>query len=259
MHPILFKIGPLEVYTYGAFLAAAFVAGLFVATRIAAREGLNPQFIADLGIVIILSSIVGARLFYILFYDLRHTLANPAELLKLRQTGLVYYGGLIVATAAGIIYTKIKRISVPQVMDIVAPSLAIGQSIGRIGCLMSGCCFGKPTWVPWAVHLPYLQHARHPTQLYESLATFAIFVALMLFRKRKTNHGQVAWLYGVLYAVARFVIEFFRGDNPPVFMGLTISQVVGVLILMVAVPLAYIVWFPVGCRPRADTRADTED
>lgn len=259
MHPILFKIGPLEVYTYGAFLAVAFVVGMFLATRAAEREGLDPQFIADLGIVVILSSIVGARLFYILFYDLRHTLENPSELLRLRQTGLVFYGGFVGAIAASIIYTRIKRISLPLVMDIAAPSLAAGQAIGRIGCLMSGCCFGKPTWVPWAIDLPNLQHARHPTQIYESLATFAIFVMLMLFRKRKTNHGQVAWLYAVLYAAARFVIEFFRGDNPPVFMGLTISQVIGVVILMGAAPLAYLAWFPVGCGARADAGPDTED
>ncbi len=252
MHPILLKIGPLEIYTYGAFLAVAFVVGMFLAMRAAERDGVNPQFIADLGIVIIIFSIVGARLFYILFCDLRHTIQNPSELLRLRQTGLVFYGGLIVAVSAGIIYTRMKRISVPLVMDIAAPSIAAGQAIGRIGCLMSGCCFGKPTGVPWAVNLPHLNHARHPTQIYESLAVSVIFVILVLFRKRKTNHGQVAWLYVVLYAVARFAIEFFRGDNPPVFMGLTLSQVIGVLTLMGAVPLAYLVWFPVGCRTRAD-------
>jgi len=254
MHPILFKIGPLELYTYGAFLAVAFLAAIFLATRAAEREGLDPQFIADLGIVVILSSIVGSRLFYILFYDLRHTLENPSELLKFRQTGLVFYGGLVVAVGAGLLYSRMKRVSIPLILDIGAPSIAIGQAIGRIGCLMSGCCFGAPTEVPWAVNFPFLEHARHPAQIYESLATFAIFLTLIQFRKRKTANGQVAWLYLVLYAAARFVIEFFRGDNPPLLFGLTLSQVIGILALIAAVPLGFVVWRSSG-RSQAD--ADT--
>ena len=242
MHPILFKIGPLELYTYGAFLAFAFLAAIFVATRAAEREGLDSQFIADLGIVVILSSIVGSRLFYILFYDLKHTLENPSELLKFRQTGLVFYGGLVVAVLASLLYSRMKRVSIPLILDIGAPSIALGQAIGRIGCLMSGCCFGAPTNVPWAVHFPFLEHGRHPTQIYESLATFAIFLMLIRFRKRKTADGQVAWLYLVLYAVARFIIEFFRGDNPPLLFGFTLSQLIGIVALIAAVPLGFLVW-----------------
>jgi phosphatidylglycerol:prolipoprotein diacylglycerol transferase len=254
MHPILFKIGPLELYTYGAFLAAAFLAAIFLATRAAEREGLDAQFIADLGIVVILASIVGSRLFYILFYDLRHTLENPSELLKFRQTGLVFYGGLAAAVGAGLLYSHMKRVSLSLIIDIAAPSIALGQAIGRIGCLMSGCCFGAPTNVPWAVRFPFLEHARHPTQIYESLATFGIFLVLLWFRKRKTANGQVAWLYLVLYSAARFVIEFFRGDNPALLFGLTLSQIIGILALIAAVPLGFVVWRSSGgSRAEADT------
>jgi phosphatidylglycerol:prolipoprotein diacylglycerol transferase len=126
-------------------------------------------------------------------------------------------------------------------LDIAAPSIAIGQAIGRIGCFMSGCCYGKATWAPWAIKFPQLEYMRHPTQLYESLATFAIFLGLMWFRKNKTRNGQVALLYVLLYAPARFTIEFFRGDNPQILFGLTISQVISLLMAAGAIAVALIV------------------
>jgi phosphatidylglycerol:prolipoprotein diacylglycerol transferase len=251
MHPILFRVGPIYLYTYGALLATAFLVAIYVAMRSAEREGIKSEFIADMGIIIILSSIVGARLFYIVFYDLQGTLQNPLELLKLQQTGLVFYGGLICAVCAGIVYTRSKKNSVPLVMDIIAPSIALGQAIGRIGCFMSGCCYGKPALAGWAVNFPHLIHPRHPTQIYESLATFAIFLTLLWFRKRRTDVGQVAWLYLVLYAEARFVLEYLRGDNLPVLFELTISQVFSVLALIVALPLGYFVWHPARSGQRA--------
>ncbi|RJP22877.1 MAG: prolipoprotein diacylglyceryl transferase [Candidatus Abyssobacteria bacterium SURF_5] len=235
MHPILFKIGPFELYTYGAFLAVAFLTAIYLGMRETQRVGLKPELAADLGIVVIIASIVGARIFYILFYDLHYTLEHPSELLKLRQTGLVYYGGLLFAVAAGLLYARRKGAPLLLLMDIAAPSIAIGQAIGRIGCFMSGCCYGEATWVPWAVKFPHLEHLRHPTQLYESFAVFAIFLTLMWFRKRKGGDGQVALLYVLLYAPARFIIEFFRGDNPEVLLGMTISQVISLLALMAAV------------------------
>ena len=242
MHPILFKIGPFEIYTYGALLGVAFLVAIYLATKTGQKAGLKPEFASDMGIVIILSAIVGARLFYILFYDLHYTLEHPSELLRLRQTGLVFYGGLIFAVGASLIFCRLRRVSIPLVLDIGAPSIAIGQAIGRIGCFMSGCCYGKPTWVPWAVRFPHMQNPLHPTQLYESFVTFIIFLALIWFSKRKTRNGQVIWLYAVMYALARFGLEFLRGDNPQIMMGLTISQIISALVLIVAVPTGYVIW-----------------
>ncbi len=246
MHPVLLRIGPVNLYTYGALLAIAFLVGIYLAMRAAEREGIEPELIADMGILGILSSILGARLFYIIFYDLRHTLENPGQLLKLQQTGLVFYGGLTFAVAAGIVFCRIKKVSVPLILDVAAPSIALGQSIGRIGCFMSGCCYGTPAGVPWAVKFPHLAHLRHPTQLYESLAAFAIFLALIWFRNRKTARGQVAWLYVTMYATARFAIEFVRGDNAQVVLGLTFSQVVSLLALTAFLPAGYFLWFSKG-------------
>ena len=231
MHPILLKIGPIQLYTYGAFLATAFVLAIYLSMRSAEREGVSPGMIADLGIVVILSAIVGSRIFYIVFYDLRYTLEHPRELLTLQQTGLVFYGGFILALAASVIFLKVKKAPIAVVLDILAPALALGQSIGRIGCFMSGCCYGKPWAGALAVKFPHLDHLRHPTQIYESLAMFGIFLVLLWFRRRRTRVGQVALLYVLLYAPTRFGIEFLRGDNPEVFMGLTVSQVVSLLAL----------------------------
>jgi phosphatidylglycerol:prolipoprotein diacylglycerol transferase len=250
MHPVLFRIGPFELYTYGALLAVAFLVALYLAMREGKNVGVSEEFVADEGIVIILSSIVGARLFFILFYDLQNTLAHPAELLRLRQAGLVFYGGLILAVVAGLIFCRLKRVSIPVVVDVAAPSIAIGQALGRIGCFMSGCCYGKPTWVPWAVRFPTVdQQARHPTQIYESLATFGIFLALIWFRKRKTRDGQVMCLYAILYAAVRIIIEFLRGDNPHIFFGLTISQIISAVVLAAAVAMAFVLWIPLSQKP----------
>jgi len=244
MHPILLRIGPFELYTYGAFLAVAFLVAIHLAIREANRVGLSADLVADLGIVVILSSIVGARLFYIVFYDLQYTLEHPRELLRLRQTGLVFYGGLLFSVGASLIYGKLKRAPIRLGLDVAAPSIAIGQAIGRIGCLMSGCCYGKPALLPWAIKIPHLEHLRHPTQVYESIGAFAVFLVLIRFRKRKTADGQVIWLYAALYAALRFALEFFRGDNPHILLGLTISQVLSGLVLLAAALLAPFVWVP---------------
>lgn len=249
MHPILFRIGSFELYTYGAFLALAFLTAIYLASRESQRVGLQPEFAADMGILIILSAIVGSRLFYILFYNLEYTLKHPRELLKLQQTGLVFYGGLIFAVAAGIMYCRKKHVSVPLAMDVAAPSIAIGQAIGRIGCFMAGCCYGEPALsVPWAVQFPHLEYPRHPTQIYESLATFGIFLVLFQFRRHKGRNGQVMWLYIVMYTSVRFVIEFFRGDNPAVLLGMTISQVISVLAIAAAAVAAFYMFSPIASK-----------
>ena len=253
MYPILLKIGPIQLYTYGALLAAAFLVGIYLSMRVAEREGVNPDIVADAGILIILSSIVGARLFYIVFYDLRYTLQHPRELLRLQQTGLVFYGGLIFATLAGIAFFRWKKISIPLMLDIIAPSVALGQAIGRIGCFMSGCCYGKKTLVAWAVKFPNIDNLRHPVQLYESLAAFAIFLVLIWFQKRKTGVGQVAWLYVLMYATARFIIELWRGDNPDVLLGLTISQIFSLVALAGTLPIGYYVWL---ARPKPPPKGE---
>lgn len=218
MHPILFEIGPLTIHTYGAFIAVAFLAAIWLAQRQAVRVGVNKNIIMDVGFYVLLAAIIGSRLLFIL-YEYEYYLEHPMKIFRVWEGGLVFYGGLFAALTTAVIYVRIKKESILQVFDIFAPSIALGQSVGRIGCFSAGCCFGEQTTVPWAVtftdtlslipkHL--LGVPIHPTQLYESCGAFLIFIFLFFFQKRQTFRGQIFFLYTTLYGVLRFITEYFR-------------------------------------------------
>ncbi len=227
MHPILFKIGPLTIYSYGVMLALAFVVGIWLATRQARREEVSANTILDLSFVALITGIIGARILFVLF-NLNYDLLHPFEIIMFWQGGLIYSGGLILGTLCAILFLKVRRLNIWKVVDICAPSLAIGQAIGRIGCFLNGCCFGKP--VSWGIKFPpgsmasYEQFSQgliksvneyslpvHPTQLYSSLNALIIFLILIMVRKRKRFNGELFWLYLFLYAITRFGIQFLRG------------------------------------------------
>ena len=222
MHPRLFDLGPVTVYTYGVLLASAYLLGLQFAVKRARDRGLDQTHILDLGIYIIISALVGAKLL-LLVTDWRDFSTDPRELLTLARSGGVFYGGLIVAVAVALWY--IVRVGLPlwTTCDVFAPGIALGHVVGRFGCFFAGCCYGRVTTVPWAItftdpfaaantgtplHLPL-----HPTQLYEAGAEALILVLLLATEKRgRTYAGRTFWLYMLLYAVSRFIIENYRGD-----------------------------------------------
>ena len=156
MYPRLFElnaieaVGPITVYTYGVLLAAAYLLGLKFAMIRAKARGLDSVRVLDLGIYIIISALVGAKLL-LLITDFRAFRANPAELLTLARSGGVFYGGLILAVTVALIY--IRRIGLPlwTTCDVFAPGIALGHVVGRFGCLFAGCCYGKPTTLPWGI------------------------------------------------------------------------------------------------------------
>jgi phosphatidylglycerol:prolipoprotein diacylglycerol transferase len=255
MYPKILDLGPLTVHTYGLLLALAFITGIWLASRNAAKAGLNPDSIWNLGLIIIFSALVGAKLLLFLS-DYSYYAENPREIFSLstlRSSG-VYYGGLLLALAASAWYLQKAKLPAWKVADITAPGIALGQSIGRIGCLSAGCCYGKPTNLPWGITFTNqyayenvgvpLNVPLHPTQIYESVGTFLLFVFLMWRLKRKHFTGQIILLYLMLYAGLRFVIEFFRGDEDRgfVFHGLlSTSQFIGILtILGAAVVFGYL-------------------
>jgi phosphatidylglycerol:prolipoprotein diacylglycerol transferase len=222
MHPRLFELGPITLYTYGVLLAAAYLFGLKLAMVRAQSRGLDQTRVLDLGIYIIISALVGAKL--LLFVtDFRTFTQNPRELLTLARSGGVFYGGLILAVMVALWY--IRRIGLPlwTTCDVFAPGIALGHVVGRLGCFFAGCCYGKPTTVPWAITFtdPYaaanvgtpLNVPLHPTQLYEAGAEALILVVLLATESRgKRFPGRTFWLYMLLYAVSRYVIEIFRDD-----------------------------------------------
>ncbi len=243
MHPVLFRLGPFTLHTYGVFVASAFFLAIALALREARRQGLDPNKMLDLAFYVTLSAIIGARLLFIIV-EYPYFLEDPIRIFKIWEGGLVFYGGLILAVIVSILYMKKHEMPVLKVGDIVAPSMAIAQAVGRFGCLSSGCCYGKETALPWGivftdpnslVPLEKLGLTLHPTQLYSSLSSLVLCGFLFTMLKKKRFDGQVLTMYGILYPLLRSFIEFFRGDPRGAILGgmISTSQVVsaGVFIL----------------------------
>ncbi len=265
MHPILFEIGRFPVYTYGVLLAAAYLLGLQFALVRARARGLDANRVMDLGIWIIISALAGAKLL-LLVVDFDTFGRNPAELLTLLRSGGVFYGGLIAAVAVALWYLRRHRMPVWTVTDVFAPGIALGHVIGRMGCLFAGCCFGRPTSVPWAItfHSPYaaenvgtpLHVALHPTQLYEAGAELVILLVLLATERRgRPFPGRTFWGYMFLYGVSRFIIELYRGDTRGAIGMFSTSQ----FLSLVIVPISIVMLIVLGRRaagptPSADAR-----
>jgi phosphatidylglycerol:prolipoprotein diacylglycerol transferase len=245
MHPILFELGPATVYTYGVLLAAAYLLGLKLAMVRAAKRGLDEARVMDLGIYIIISALVGAKLLLVVT-DAKTFLSNPAELLSLARSGGVFYGGLILAVAVAFWY--IRKVGLPfwTTTDVFAPGIALGHVVGRMGCLFAGCCWGKPTDVPWAVTFtdPFaaanvgtpLGVPLHPTQLYDAGAEALILLVLLSTEKRgRAYAGRTFWLYMLLYAVSRFIIEFYRADPRGTVFMFSTSQFISLVLAPLAI------------------------
>lgn len=216
MHEIAFRLGSLEVHWYGIFVALGFLSGIWSATRRAGTAGLAPESIADISFWLLVGAMVGAKLLYVATYWGRGSQGEPLLQMLFSRTGFVFYGGLMGATGAGLLYAWWKRLPVWKTADVLAPSIALGHAFGRIGCLMTGCCHGAPTNVPWAIHFPAHHPTQgqgvHPTQVYESLLNFGLFAALAWLFRRKKFDGQVFAAYLIGYAVLRSGVEMFRGD-----------------------------------------------
>ncbi len=241
MHPILISLGSFKLYTYGFFIALGFLAGVTLARTEARRMGASPEKFTDLCFYMLIAAILGSRVFYAATAP-RVFLDDPLEFFKIWKGGLVFYGAFFAALLTLVIYVKKKAMPFWRTADILAPPLAAGHALGRIGCFFAGCCYGKTCELPWAVTFSHPESlapvgvALHPTQLYSSLNNFIIFAALWSWRKRKTFDGQLFWLYVLMYGITRSVIEAFRGDfrGGTLFDVLTVSQTIGVSMSVLA-------------------------
>jgi phosphatidylglycerol---prolipoprotein diacylglyceryl transferase len=251
VHPILVKIGSFQLPTYGVLLALALVAAIWMVTRLGRREGLEPNRLLDFSTWLILVGLLGAKVLMIVT-DWSYYRQNPREMVSWEtlQSGGVFYGGFIAATLFAVWYVRTYHLPPLKVFDVYAPAIALGQSIGRLGCFSAGCDYGKPTrsFLGVVFTNPYshavtgvpLNVPLHPAQLYESLATFTIFGILLWWYRRKKRDGEVFLLYLTLYAVARFFLEFLRGDEDRGFVFhhlLSTSQFIALLALLVAAGL----------------------
>ena len=262
MHPNALQLGPLTVHWYGVMLALAFLAGLWTAGRRAPRDGIAGEKIADAGLWLILGGIIGARTLYVVSYwdGLLEAPLFPrapwTEIFMVQRGGLVYYGGLVGATLAGIFYARVRKLPLWKMADIFTPSIALGYVFGRIGCLMNGCCYGRACDLPWAIRFPEDNPLHpptfpvHPTQIYDSLLSLGFYFALAWLYRRKRFDGQVFATYLMGYALLRAFVELFRGDYAAEHLhhGLTPAHLVSVGIFVAGAVLFWTL------RPRAEKR-----
>lgn len=239
MRSTLFKVFGIPIRAYGLMMVVGFALGIWRAVRVSlTRYRIPPERVYDIGIVALVGGVIGARALYIL---LNPETERWAEFYAVWRGGLSFHGGLAAAIAAGWVYTRIAGLRFWDCADLVAPSIALGYAIARIGCFINGCCYGAPTNLPWAVrfgeHGP-LTPPSHPTQLYASLANLLIFAALVRAERMRRAPGFVFAVYIGLYGVYRFLIEFLRAGYTAQIWAFGLTQAQGVSVLMVAASAA---------------------
>lgn len=233
-------------------LAIAYLTAIWLLRRKALAAGLPDQKVLDLSLYILASAILGAKALLVAVEWRRYT-ANPRDLVEILRSGGVFYGGLIAATTVAIVYMKRHDLPAWAIADMGAPAIALGEAIGRWGCFAAGCCYGKESHGPFAV--TFTDHFAneavgtplgvplHPTQLYLSLNAFLIFLILQWAYRRKTFDGEVFWLYVLLYAVTRGILETWRGDLVRGFVipgALSTSQFIGLLAALLAGAMLFV-------------------
>lgn len=226
MKPVILDFGSVKIHSYGLFVGLGFLVAFFYSFREARKKGVNEDDFYNLGIVVLLSAIIGARIGYVLS-ALEYYLRNPVEVFYVWEGGLSSFGGIIGGIIAGSIFVKIKKMNWFDVADSIALGLPLGFAIGRIGCFLNGCCYGIACKTPVSVVFPVLNDGlpRLPTQLFESAYSLVIFVILIMINRRYSYKGLLFYLFLLLYGLFRFFNEMIR-VNPKILFGLSGSQLV---------------------------------
>ena len=249
MYRTIVEFGAVGIRSYGVMLAIAFWVGIELSARIARKRGHDPLLIVDLGLVILLSSVAGSRLLYVLNHmdDFR---GDFWGVFRVWEGGLTFYGGLVAAVILGVLFLRRRHESVAEITDILAPQIALGISIARVGCFLNGCCFGKESALPWACVFPSDSLAGsvmyglriHPVQLYATAANLVIAGILWRLLKKRLPAGSVfAWLL-MLYGGWRFLVDFWRYYENEVLIGgaglqFSYNQVVSVILVLIGIGL----------------------
>lgn len=231
MHPILLKLGSITIRYYGLMYVIAISVGFLLISREVRRKGMmcgsdkkrrpiSTDDLLDLLLWMVPAAIIGARIYYVAF-QWGYYGSHIADIIKIWQGGLAIHGGVIGGIASVYAFTRVKRIPFWQLTDVIAPSLILGQAIGRLGNLMNGDAYGVPTNLPWGIHFPadspagmaYPGQATHPSMIYEMILNLLVFSLLWRIRKRGYKDGFITALYFILYSIARSIVSFTRGDS----------------------------------------------
>jgi phosphatidylglycerol:prolipoprotein diacylglycerol transferase len=248
MLPTIFKIGPFTLHSYGLMLALAFFAAIMLLEKRAKGSGISKDIIIDFGLVVMVASVIGSRAFYVASHWNEYS-QNPISMLAVWEGGLTFYGGVLLSVPAGILFLKKRGIAFWPLADLAAPAFALGLGIGRLGCFLNGCCFGRPSTLPWAVSFPadtaagyYFSCALHPTQIYESLFGFAAMALLLWLGRKRSFAGAMFCLFIGLYGLWRLGLDQFRHyETSQVWaLGLTNNQWISLGLMVFALASALI-------------------
>ncbi len=244
MYNEILKLGPVTIHGYGLMIGIGVLAAFLMADRRAKSKGLNADLIFNMGIISLILGFVSAKLlFVILDFKAIITSAHPWQ--ALAGTGFVVYGGIIGGVLTALVYCKIKKAVFLEYFDLAAPSIAIAQGFGRVGCLLAGCCYGRETDSPLGIIFHNSDFAPNgvklvPTQIMSSLGDFAIALILIWYAGKRREAGRVGGLYIILYAIGRFVIEVFRNDFRGSFGPLSTSQLIAIIMLVPGILLYFL-------------------
>lgn len=231
MLPEICHIGSFTIYAYGLMLVLAFFVCAYLSSLKARKENLDPELIFNLLFLVFIFGLIGSRVFYVLI-NADFYLSHPLEMIMLQHGGMAWFGGLIFGTTAAVLFIKKHKMKLLKTLDLLAPFIALGQAIGRIGCLLNGCCFGWES--RFGIYFKVFDKVLIPTQLYSSLLLLLIFIFLRFKQDRQHLPGEILCSYLFLYSLKRFFIEFLRNDSPRNFCGLTIFQILSLMMFFVS-------------------------
>lgn len=229
MFPVLVKFGPLTIYSYGVAMAVAVFIALSLFLEEAKRQGYVKDAIVDLGMITVVSGIVGARLLYI-GLNFSFFMEHPEEIIMLHHGGLAILGGIVFGVLAVYVFCRKKKLSFLKIADLLVPFVAFAQAIGRIGCFFNGCCYGIPS--RYGFYFPVHDAVLVPSQLISSFLLLVLYVVLRATQRRAHSAGSVFARYIIFYSVLRFFVEFIRGDSLKPFFGFTIFQLFCIVFFM---------------------------
>jgi len=247
MYPTLFEINlgfiKIPLHTYGLMIAIGFLLAIQTVRKLSVKNKVNPDLVSDLSFWLLMYGFIGGRALFVIT-RLDYFVQNPIDIFKVWEGGLVFFGGLITSTAYAVYFFFKHKLSPWKMIDILSPGVVLAHAFGRLGCLGAGCCYGRPTDLPWGIKLnselvdvTMRGVPLHPTQIYESLSLLILFSGMIYVSKHKKFEGQVGLTYFMIYPIVRSIIETFRGDSIRGFLidnMLSTSQFISILVFLAA-------------------------